>query len=75
MIVVLFPDPFGPTTQVIPREKWILFSHQIIHHGRALCVARKPKCWNCIINDLCEYKDKTPAPAKVLPPAVTLSVD
>jgi endonuclease-3 len=33
-------------------------------------VARTPKCWNCIINDLCEYKDKTPAPAKVLPPSV-----
>jgi endonuclease-3 len=26
-------------------------------------VARTPKCWNCIINDLCEFKDKTPAPA------------
>ena len=36
--------------------------HWLILHGRYTCVARKPKCWNCIINDLCEYKDKTPAP-------------
>jgi len=32
-------------------------------------VARKPKCWNCLIADLCEFKDKTPAPAGVLDPA------
>ena len=36
--------------------------HWLILHGRYTCVARTPKCWNCIINDLCEYKDKTPAP-------------
>jgi endonuclease-3 len=33
-------------------------------------VARKPKCWNCLIADLCEFRDKTPAPAGVLDPAV-----
>ncbi len=33
--------------KTIPKEKWILFSHQIIHHGRALCVARNPKCAEC----------------------------
>jgi endonuclease-3 len=37
--------------------------HWLILHGRYTCVARKPKCWNCIINDLCEYKDKTLVPA------------
>jgi len=37
--------------------------HWLILYGRYTCVARKPKCWNCIINDLCEYKDKTLAPA------------
>jgi endonuclease-3 len=36
--------------------------HWLILHGRYTCVARTPKCWNCIINDLCKYKDKTPAP-------------
>lgn len=45
--------------QVIPRQKWILFSHQIIHHGRALCVARKPKCAECKLAALCYAPDKT----------------
>src|SRR5258706_16383101 len=45
--------------KVIPKEKWILFSHQIIHHGRALCVARNPKCAECRIAPLCYAKDKT----------------
>jgi endonuclease-3 len=45
--------------KVIPKERWILFSHQIIHHGRALCVARKPKCGECKLSPLCCAKDKT----------------
>ena len=45
--------------QAIPKEKWILFSHQIIHHGRALCVARNPKCAECKLEPLCYAKDKT----------------
>ena len=38
--------------------------HWLILHGRYTCIARKPKCWNCIIADLCEYKEKTPLPEK-----------
>ncbi len=45
--------------KIIPKERWILFSHQIIHHGRALCVARNPKCAECGIEPLCYAKDKT----------------
>src|SRR5580693_5955480 len=45
--------------KVIPQERWILFSHQIIHHGRALCVARKPKCPECKLNAVCYASDKT----------------
>jgi endonuclease-3 len=45
--------------QVIPREKWIQFSHQIIWHGRRVCAARKPKCAECNIEKLCYSKDKT----------------
>ena len=45
--------------KIIPRERWILFSHQIIHHGRALCVARKPKCGECKLNPVCYAPDKT----------------
>ena len=45
--------------RVIPRDKWIAFSHQIIHHGRALCIARKPKCADCPMETLCHAADKT----------------
>jgi endonuclease-3 len=45
--------------KIIPQEKWILFSHQIIHHGRALCVARNPRCAECLLEPLCYAKDKT----------------
>ena len=45
--------------KIIPQERWILFSHQIIHHGRALCAARKPKCAECKINPVCYAADKT----------------
>ena len=45
--------------RVIPPEKWILFSHQIIWHGRKLCVARNPKCAECPLVNLCHAGDKT----------------
>jgi endonuclease-3 len=45
--------------KIIPRDRWILFSHQMILHGRALCVARSPKCAECGIETLCYAKDKT----------------
>ncbi len=45
--------------KVIPRDKWIVFSHEIILHGRALCVARNPKCADCPLENLCHAADKT----------------
>jgi endonuclease-3 len=45
--------------KVLPQEKWIEFSHQIIHHGRALCIARKPKCAECPLENICHAADKT----------------
>ena len=45
--------------KILPKERWILFSHQIIHHGRALCTARSPRCAECRIEPLCYAKDKT----------------
>jgi endonuclease-3 len=45
--------------KVIPREKWILFSHQIIWHGRKVCIARKPKCAACALENICHAGDKT----------------
>jgi endonuclease-3 len=48
----------------VPQEFIHDAHHWLILHGRYICVARKPMCWNCIIADLCEYPDKTPLPAK-----------
>lgn len=45
--------------KIIPPDRWILFSHQVIHHGRALCVARNPKCSECALDDICYAPDKT----------------
>lgn len=45
--------------RVIPREKWILFSHQVIWHGRKLCFARSPKCAECPLENICHAEDKT----------------
>ena len=45
--------------QMIPQERWILFSHQLIWHGRRVCQARKPKCLECNLERFCYSKDKT----------------
>ncbi len=45
--------------QILPKNHWIAFSHQIIHHGRQVCDARKPKCDRCNLEQLCHSKDKT----------------
>lgn len=45
--------------QIIPRDRWILFSHQLIWHGRQICQARKPKCLECNLERICYSKDKT----------------
>jgi endonuclease-3 len=45
--------------RILPRDKWISFSHQVIHHGRKVCVARNPKCRECNLEQLCHSKDKT----------------
>jgi endonuclease-3 len=44
---------------VIPQEKWILFAHQLIWHGRKLCIARAPKCVDCPLENICHAADKT----------------
>jgi endonuclease-3 len=45
--------------RIIPRERWILFAHQLIWHGRKLCYARKPKCVDCLLENICHAGDKT----------------
>lgn len=50
--------------KVVPAQFRHDAHHWLILHGRYTCIARKPQCWNCLIADLCEYKDKTPLPDK-----------
>jgi endonuclease-3 len=45
--------------QIIPQTEWINFSHRLIHHGRQVCEARKPKCVDCSLETLCNSSDKT----------------
>lgn len=44
--------------KILPQEKWIEFSHQIIHHGRQVCYARKPACGRCNLEPVCYSKEK-----------------
>jgi endonuclease-3 len=44
--------------QILPQDRWIAFSHQVIHHGRQVCIARKPKCDSCNLEQLCHSSDK-----------------
>lgn len=48
----------GDLMKAIPKDKWILFSHQMIHFGREICDARKPKCGACPLTDLCYANDR-----------------
>ena len=52
---------------IIPRSRWISFSHQMILHGRHICKARKPLCHLCPVEPICRSKDKTTA----IPPSKT----
>jgi endonuclease III len=45
--------------KIIPQDRWIDFSHELIHHGRQVCVARKPRCVDCTLEKLCNSSDKT----------------
>jgi endonuclease-3 len=45
--------------KIIPQDRWILFSHQVIHFGRQICIARKPRCASCPLDPVCYAKDKT----------------
>jgi endonuclease-3 len=45
--------------KIIPKDHWIAFSHELILHGRAICIARKPRCPDCTIEKQCDSSDKT----------------
>ena len=46
--------------KLIPQKEWTLFSHRLIAHGRAVCIARKPKCKECALNDVCPSAEEPP---------------
>ncbi|RYZ12854.1 MAG: endonuclease III [Comamonadaceae bacterium] len=48
----------------VPPEFRLHAHHWLILHGRYICVARKPKCWECAVHTMCSYKPKTPAPGR-----------
>ena len=45
--------------KILPQDRWIQFSHEVIHHGRQICIARKPRCADCTLESLCDSGDKT----------------
>ena len=55
--------------QIVPRERWTDFSHEVIWHGRILCVARSPKCADCTLEKLCHAADKTWSTVEIHPDA------
>lgn len=46
--------------KLIPQKEWTAFSHRLIYHGRQICVARKPKCAECVLNDVCPSAEEPP---------------
>lgn len=52
---------------LVPRKDRTRFCHLLQFHGRRVCVARRPRCWECVLADLCPYPDKTPAPPAARP--------
>lgn len=49
--------------KLLPKKDWIAWTHMIIHHGRAVCIARRPKCGECVLANLCPSAE-IPAVAK-----------
>ncbi len=45
--------------KILPQDRWIQFSHQLIWHGRRVCLARRPKCLDCTLESICYSADKT----------------
>lgn len=45
--------------KLVPQDHWVLFAHQVIHFGRQICIARKPRCAVCPLDPICYSKDKT----------------
>jgi endonuclease-3 len=46
---------------LLPSEEWAMISHRIIEHGRKVCVARRPRCGECVLDELCPSANPEPA--------------
>lgn len=44
--------------ELVPKKDWVMFSHWLIYHGRQICNARKPKCLECVLADICPSFDQ-----------------
>ena len=51
--------------KIVPRGEWTKFANRVILHGRRICIARKPDCPNCVLNDICPSADLTAGPASL----------
>jgi endonuclease III len=40
-------------SELVPKKDWVMFPHWLISHGRKICIARKPKCDECVLSDIC----------------------
>ncbi len=49
--------------EIVPKDEWIFFSQAMVLHGRYICIARKPRCWECELIKICPYADKILAPS------------
>jgi endonuclease-3 len=56
----------GDLMKLLPKDRWIRFSHQVIHHGRQICTARSPRCPVCPLNELCPSADLSSGREEVL---------
>lgn len=50
---------------ILPREQWTDFAHQLVFHGRRVCLARKPRCPMCVVRELCPSRQDVPKPRKL----------
>jgi endonuclease-3 len=48
---------------LVPKKEWTLFAHLLIYHGRAICIARRPRCAECSLNDYCPGRKEERLPA------------
>mgnify|MGYP003627262842 CR=1 FL=1 len=61
--------------RVVPAEYRLNAHHWLILHGRYVCKARKPSCWQCELTDLCDFRSKTPAPPEPRSPGRLIPAD